>query len=93
MVPVDAKIDSKIENSCNWKCCFGNKKESPRTPAPSPIQQQMAQKAENVFKEAQDQARHYESMDGSLDLEFDAVHVKIKKTPDSTPGHTPRRDT
>ena len=95
MTAVRVSANTQMEHSCNWRCCFGckdavdddHKKINAEVPAP-----ETAQKTIKVFHELRRVEEGKESTQGALEYEFDAVHFKMKKTPDQTPEHTPRKE-
>ena len=92
MVPLKASLNTKMDHSCNWRCCFGCKEqaEEPKEPHPSPVDQRVQEVATNQLVRSPEMLdlRVAHQQDSELDVEFDAVHVHIKRTPD----HTPRKE-
>lgn len=92
---INANIDTKMDHSCNWRCCFGYKdpveKDEPKVTHVIP-EPQTAQKSINAMKDLRRVEEGKENEPGVLEYEFDAVHFKMKKTPDPTPVNTPRME-
>ena len=95
MSAIQARVDTQMEHSCNWRCCFGCKdQEEPQAPAPTPgplVRSQeslelhgTAQRTYEAVARLRRQVRMNEVTDGAVDYEFDAVHIKITHTPDQS---------
>ena len=95
MTAVRVSANTQMDHSCNWRCCFGCKdaveNDEPKINAQVPASE-TAQKAIKAFHELRRVEEGKEPMEGALEYEFDAVHFKVKKTPDQTPENTPRKE-
>ena len=77
-------VKANLDRSCNWRCCCCVDIEESK-PVPlvrSPEMQDLAQRASDATK---DVIQGTKSGSGELDVEFDAVHVHVKHTPETTP--------
>lgn len=96
MSAVQVNARSQMDQSCNWRCCFGCKDKIDETvaPAPSPSTivrspesldlRQIALKGDEAVQRMRRQIMQHEVTDGALDVEFDAVHIRVRRTPDNS---------
>lgn len=98
MTAVTANVRSRMEHSCNWRCCFGCKDsvQEPRenhTPSDEEQNRRIQEVREravpplNVLSEPEEDLPPRR---GSGELQIEATHVRIHYTPQSTPDDSPR---
>ena len=76
MSALNVKVSTEMDHSCNWRCCWGCKEDDsqPSPPTPPPTMRHS-----EVTRVAKRHIEQVEVVDGEVDVEFDAVHVKVKK--------------
>jgi len=100
MSAVQVNASNQMDRSCNWRCCFGCKDQVEETPAPAPtpapiVRSQAstelhgtAARTDEAAARLRRQVAMHEVADGALDVEFDAVHLKIRHTPETSEAVT-----